>query len=456
MPNAKFISSADWTAAPEVDVTDGEDLFPQVAAGTYYPILSSTTSIVVPQLTAGSIDNASPTEGDTLTVTPGNETVSATYQWQKDGVDIVGATLATLDTTGEGAGDYRRGVSDGVQGPVYTAAVTVGAADVTAPVLTSPTDAADGATASTGSVSTDEGNGTLYWVVTTSATAPTAAQVKLGQDNSGTAADGDSGSQAVSGTGVQTLSPAPSGMTASTAYTTHFMHEDSSGNQSTVSSASGFTTGAASGVTLVNTGSAAYSDVPDLTVVDLTIAELSSAAAGDVVVVAFTGRRGGAGVPAVTVGGIAATARVDDSPGFGDTSIIYTMTVPGGGLASNIVNIDATSAGGAMSWQTARAYILRNAVEVPHDTASHLDDTSPATINTPADGYMIGAAQTVGNAAAAHTYSANLTRDQRSLIGSSVIYSYASAATTAGTGVTVSCDMSSTDGAVTFATFAAV
>ena len=117
----------------------------------------------------------------------------------------------------------------------------------TAPILSSATDAANGATASTGSVSTDEANGTLYWVATTSGTAPTAAQVKLGQDNSGTAAT-SSGSQAVSGTGVQNTAGG-SGLTASTAYTTHFMHEDAAGNQSTVASASGFTTAAASGTT---------------------------------------------------------------------------------------------------------------------------------------------------------------------------------------------------------------
>ncbi len=117
-------------------------------------------------------------------------------------------------------------------------------ADVTAPTLSSPTDAANGSTAATGSVSTNEGNGTLYWVVSTSGTAPSAAQVKAGNDHTGSAA-ADSGSQAVSGTGVQTLSPAPSGLTASTAYTIHFMHEDAAANQSSVASGDGFTTSAA-------------------------------------------------------------------------------------------------------------------------------------------------------------------------------------------------------------------
>ncbi len=125
-----------------------------------------------------------------------------------------------------------------------TKSVTTTTADVTAPTLSSPTDAANGSTAATGSVSTNEGNGTLYWVVSTSGTAPSAAQVKAGQMHTGAAA-ADSGSQSVSGTGVQTLSPAPSGLTASTAYTIHFMHEDAAANQSSVASGDGFTTGAA-------------------------------------------------------------------------------------------------------------------------------------------------------------------------------------------------------------------
>ncbi len=127
--------------------------------------------------------------------------------------------------------------------------------DVTAPSLSSATDAANGSSASTGSVSTDEGNGTLYWVVTTSATAPSVAQIQVGQDNSSVAAAA-SGSQSVSGTGVQTLSPAPSGLSASTAYTTHFQHQDAATNDSTVVSASGFTTDAAGDVTAPTLSSA--------------------------------------------------------------------------------------------------------------------------------------------------------------------------------------------------------
>lgn len=143
MANAKFIDAATWASLPEIDVTNGEDLFPQLAAGTYRPVLSGVDSAVIPALTAGAIVQATPTVGDTLTVSGSNATGSATFQWQRDTgggqADISGATSATYDTTGQPEGDYRRGVSDGVQGPVYTAAVTLGAAATVPGTMSAPT-----------------------------------------------------------------------------------------------------------------------------------------------------------------------------------------------------------------------------------------------------------------------------------------------------------------------------
>jgi hypothetical protein len=131
-------------------------------------------------------------------------------------------------------------------GTSNTETVTIAAgADVTAPTLSSPVDTATGTTTGSGSVSTNEGNGTLYWVVTTSSTGPSAAQVKAGQNHLGAAAT-DSGSQAVSGTGVQSITGDFTGLTASTAYYAHYMHEDTATNQSAVSSGDGFTTDAIS------------------------------------------------------------------------------------------------------------------------------------------------------------------------------------------------------------------
>lgn len=104
-----------------------------------------------------------------------------------------------------------------------------------APTLTSPSGTG-GNMAASASVSTDTASGTLYAVVTGSATAPTAAQVKAGQDDSGAAALRVV-SQAVSATGAQSIA---SGAVASsgTRYW-HFMHE-SGAQQSTVASSASF------------------------------------------------------------------------------------------------------------------------------------------------------------------------------------------------------------------------
>ena len=173
----------------------------------------------------------------------GSELQASSTAVDYEAAQTITATVSYTDD----AGTHNFGITVDVQdvneapvGASQTLEFDVAAAsDVTAPTLTTATDTANGATASTGSVSTNEANGTLYWVVTTSATAPTAAQVKLGQDNSSAAAT-DSGSQAVSATGAQAT--AATGLTASTAYTTHFMHEDAAANQSAVATASGFTT----------------------------------------------------------------------------------------------------------------------------------------------------------------------------------------------------------------------
>lgn len=146
----------------------------------------------------------------------------------------------TASATGGGTQD----VVVTIGGVASTFTVTTESADVTAPTLSSPTDAANGATGGTLSVSTNEGNGTLFWVVTGSATAPSQAQVAAGQDHAGAAAAA-SGSLAVSATGVQNVSA--TGLTASTGYFAHFMHRDAATNDSTVASGDGFTTEAAAG-----------------------------------------------------------------------------------------------------------------------------------------------------------------------------------------------------------------
>lgn len=150
-----------------------------------------------------------------------------------------------------------------------------------APVLSNPVDAASGAAASTWGVDTTGTDGLVYWVVTTSATKPSATQLKAGQDNAGAAAAA-SGSQAVSASGTQTGSA--SGLTASTTYYTHFMHENAAAAQSAVVSASGFTTAAASGITYL--GAVTLGGGPNNAItVDLTPLALQQ---GDLVVASYS------------------------------------------------------------------------------------------------------------------------------------------------------------------------
>ncbi len=112
-------------------------------------------------------------------------------------------------------------------------------ADTVAPVLTSPGSSGSPTdTTHTAQVTTDEGNGTLYVVASTSATPPSAAQVKLGQNHLSAAVP--NGSVAISSTGVKTKQLTT--LTHTTTYYWHFMHEDSTGNQSAVVSSSSFTT----------------------------------------------------------------------------------------------------------------------------------------------------------------------------------------------------------------------
>lgn len=110
-------------------------------------------------------------------------------------------------------------------------ATPVAAPDTTAPTLSSPTSAATGATTGSGSVTTNEGNGTLYYLATSNST-ETAATVKA---SGATLAISSTGSKAVT----------VSGLTASTAYYLHFLHRDTAGNDSTVASSASFTTQAA-------------------------------------------------------------------------------------------------------------------------------------------------------------------------------------------------------------------
>lgn len=113
------------------------------------------------------------------------------------------------------------------------------AADAVPPTLTDQELAATGGTTATATVSTSETGGTMYVVVTTSATAPTVAQVKAGQNHLGAAAT-FSTSAAVSSVGLQTFSA--TGLSTTTTYYAHFVHTDASANDSSVATSAAATT----------------------------------------------------------------------------------------------------------------------------------------------------------------------------------------------------------------------
>lgn len=162
----------------------------------------------------------------------------------------------------EGAASARCRLTRGSNASTWsnTFAFTV---DLTAPVLSSPTAAATYATDATASVSTDEGNGTLYWVCYTGAPDPSIAQVLAGLDGSNAAAP-DSANQAVVATGVQTTRQIV-GLSASTNYKVAFVHQDQAGNNSAVSVSAQFTTQAAFVDPTSITGLKEWMKISDLT-----------------------------------------------------------------------------------------------------------------------------------------------------------------------------------------------
>jgi Concanavalin A-like lectin/glucanases superfamily len=98
------------------------------------------------------------------------------------------------------------------------------------PVLSSPTGTQTGSTTASGTVSTDQGNGTLFFIATVNSS-ETAATIKAGN------------SQAVTTSGIQNVSV--SGLTPSTTYFMHYVHDN--GSESNVVTSASFTTDAAGG-----------------------------------------------------------------------------------------------------------------------------------------------------------------------------------------------------------------
>jgi len=105
-------------------------------------------------------------------------------------------------------------------------------------ILTNPTGVTTGQTTADGTVTTDTGSGTVYTVVTQSATAPTGAQVKAGLDEFGAPADyAETGPLLIF---PGTVSFSASGLASATTYFFHFVQQTN--KLSAVVSSPSFTT----------------------------------------------------------------------------------------------------------------------------------------------------------------------------------------------------------------------
>jgi hypothetical protein len=245
------------------------------------------------------------TSGAAVTLTYSSGAGTGTLIYTLSRTIAAGETILDFDYTQPGNGVEDAAGNDLATFTNQQALVTNNASDVTAPTLSNPVDDNAGETDGALTVDTDEANGTLYWVISTSSSAPSAAQVKAGQMHTGAAA-ADSGSQAVVGTGTQTIT-GESGLTASTTYYAHFMHEDAATNQSTVSSGNGFTT-----------------DAPDVTAPTLSSASIPTT--GDSLSIVFdeTVSIGAGGNGGFTIAMSGGAVSLTYASGSGSNTLVYT------------------------------------------------------------------------------------------------------------------------------------
>lgn len=194
---------------------------------TELPVL--TGSITVTNLTSTSYDLSWPTGTDDTGVTGYEYSLNGGTSWTNNGnvttKAITGRTPESTDSVQVRAYDAAGNKSTP---PLATSVTLLAGPDVTKPLLTDPTAYASGPTTASGTVTTNEATGTLFFLRNTSATA-TAPAVKAGL------------SQAVTASGIQTVNV--TGLTASTPGNyIHYLHRDGSGNDSLVSSSAAFTT----------------------------------------------------------------------------------------------------------------------------------------------------------------------------------------------------------------------
>jgi hypothetical protein len=169
----------------------------------------------------------------------------ATGRYDIEGAQVGGwATMQCMELVATGTtttmqADFSSALNMGGDWGIIAVVVNAAGGDTTAPVLVLPTGNPTGDSTATVGVLTDEGNGTMYSVVTTSATKPTAAQIKAGQNDGGTAAAW-AGNISITSTGFKQLSA--TGLIPFTNYYAHLIHTDAAANDSNRVTSEQFTT----------------------------------------------------------------------------------------------------------------------------------------------------------------------------------------------------------------------
>lgn len=187
-------------------------------------------TLYVSVTTSGTPPSASALKAGTGAAYSSNQSISST------GNKTFNATGLTTSTTYYAHFIHTDAASN--DSSIVTTSSFVPTADSTAPTLSSPTATVTGSTTATVGVTTDEGNGTLYVVVTGSSTQPSVSQIKAGQTHTGATATYSS-SQSVSSTGAKTFNAV--GLTTGSPYYAHFVHTDAASNDSARSSTGSFT-----------------------------------------------------------------------------------------------------------------------------------------------------------------------------------------------------------------------
>lgn len=218
-------SSAAFTTAATADVTA--------------PALSSPGATVTGSTTATGTVTTNEAGGTLYCLASvGATTTAATVKGSSNTLAVATSGAKNFSLTGlSPATQYylhflHRDASGNESAIVTSAAFTTQpASDTTAPVLSSPTGTQTGSTTASGSVSTNEANGTLYRLASVNAT-ESAATIQAA-----------SLIQSVTATGVQNVTF--TGLQAGTQYYAHYVHVDAAGNVSAVAKSAAFTTAAA-------------------------------------------------------------------------------------------------------------------------------------------------------------------------------------------------------------------